>query len=206
MLSDDHYSTNQIKIIQLSSIIELIIIQRRSHDLFRWWNKVQINQFLAIFRWGGGTPLIFCTFVVYPPFLGVVTAILCFWCALRNNILKLSHVLSLADSRHHSQISSLKVAVCAKRVIHFYTIIASEIIFPPDLTNHLKFWADLWVGQGVMRGCKVPSTWLHFPWGQFCQLPCRNQTYVVAYVAPWLDQILSTGISVDTVRLAETPW
>ena len=44
------------------------------------------------------------------------------------NVLNVAHVLRLMVIRLYSLISSLKVAVCAKRVIHLDTIIELEII------------------------------------------------------------------------------
>ena len=50
-----------------------------------------------------------------------------------------AHVLRLADCRLQSLMSSLKIPVCASRVIPFDIIIASEIVWPPDLAISLPF-------------------------------------------------------------------
>ena len=50
-----------------------------------------------------------------------------------------AHVLRSADCRLHSLMSSLKNPVYDSRVIPFDIIIASEIVWPPDLVNSLPF-------------------------------------------------------------------
>ena len=56
-----------------------------------------------------------------------------------NNVLNTAQVLRLADCLRHYQISSLQVAVCAKRVIPFNTIVELAIGFLPALVNSLPF-------------------------------------------------------------------
>ena len=80
-----------------------------------------------------------CTVAVYPPFPVVVSALFCYRCAQWKSNLYIAHVLRLADCRLYSLISSFKITVCARRVIPFDIIMASEIFWPPDLANYLPF-------------------------------------------------------------------
>ena len=50
------------------------------------------------------------------------------------------HVLRLADCCINSLMSSLKIPVCASRVIPFDIILASVIVYTPDLASSLHFY------------------------------------------------------------------
>ena len=97
---------------------------------------------------GGGTLYMFCNAVVYSHFPAVVTALLCSWSDIWREISKLAHVLSSVYYFLHYFTSSLNLAICAKMVIPFDTIITLLIVFPPALENSFTF------SRGLMRGVK----------------------------------------------------
>ena len=78
----------------------------------------------------------FCTAAVYPPFTTVVTALFCSRCDWWKKNEFRPHV-RLTDFSLHSIMSSLKISVCAIRVITIDTIITLDIVWPPDLANSL---------------------------------------------------------------------
>ena len=125
---------------------------------------------------------------------------------LAKKTLKVSHVLSLVDNWCHYQMSSFKVSVCTKNVIPFDTITASEIVCPPDLETPAPFQVGRWDRIWVLRGHMDPSSWRRFPWGRFCQSPCRIWRYVVASLGTVLDRIMSTDTLLVTIRLAAPLW
>ena len=74
-----------------------------------------------------------------PPFPAVVNALFCSWCAWWKNNLYFTHILRSADCCLHSLMSSLKITVCARRVIPFKIVIVSDIVWPTALANSLPF-------------------------------------------------------------------
>ena len=90
-------------------------------------------------RAGSGTPYMFCTPVLYPPFPEVVTAFLCLRWDLWKNILNCAHVFWSVAWRLHSLMSLLQIAICSRKVIPFDTIVASEIVCPPARVNPFPF-------------------------------------------------------------------
>ena len=129
---------------------------------------------------------------------------LCYICTHWKNILNIAHVLSWEDLCCHFQMYLLKLAVCVKRVIAFDTIITSEIVCPISLENSFPFssWS-IRRARGYMR--LYESSWLRFPLGQFCLLPCRKYIYVITSTSLLLVKNLSVGKSMGTERLAEPP-
>ena len=81
----------------------------------------------------------FLTATVYPRLPWVVAPLLCSRWDLWGNVLNMAHILRLVVCCLRYMISLLKVAVCAKRVIPFDTIITLEIVCPPTCTNYLPF-------------------------------------------------------------------
>ena len=58
---------------------------------------------------------------------------------LVKNNLYFAHVLRSADYHLHFLMSSLKIPVCARRVLVFDIIMESEIVWPPSLANDIPF-------------------------------------------------------------------
>ena len=79
------------------------------------------------------------TIAVYPPFPVVVSALFCSRCSWWKTNFYFCHVLRSADCCLRSHMPSLKIPVCAKRVITLYIIMESEIFWPPALANSLPF-------------------------------------------------------------------
>ena len=76
--------------------------------------------------------------------------------ALAKAFLNTAHILSLEDCRRHSQMSSLKVAVCVERFIPFDTIIVLTISCPPDLANSRPFSSWLMIRTRGSVGSYAP--------------------------------------------------
>ena len=85
-----------------------------------------------------------------------------------------ARVLSSVDYWCQSQMSSLSIHFCAKMVIPFNTIIASEIFCPPSLEKPLPYlsWSIRWARGSA--GSYGPIILTAVSLGRFRILPNRN--------------------------------
>ena len=86
----------------------------------------------------GGSLYMFCAVAVYPHFPAVLS-IFSALCALGEKQFYFDHILRSVDYRLNSQMLSLKIPVCARRVNIFDIIMESGIVWPPALANSLPF-------------------------------------------------------------------
>ena len=97
-----------------------------------------------------------------------------------------AHVLRSADCRLHSFMSSLKINVCARRVIPFDIIMASEIVWPPTLENSLPVSNSSIVQDRGSAGSYDPIILTSFS--------LRS----ILSITPYLENICFSMVSADT--------
>ena len=153
-----------------------------------------LEWFKILFWWGGRsrTYIYILHCCGETPFPDAVTSRCCsLWDWWKN--IECFPLLRLFDCQRHYLISLLKVVVCAKRVITFDTIMASEIVCPPDLTNEGPFYSWLTRQMRGYEGSDAPSSSYDFRRGQFCISSCRTWKYSITYIWPSPVQSLLNG-------------
>ena len=123
----------------------------------------QINLFVVLFwrGWRYAVDIMYCH--VVNPFSCCDCRSPLIYMRSVKNILNPGHLLISADCWCHSRIYSFKVAVCAKILISFYTIIVSVIVFPPALENNhtISSWSIR--GERISVGLNGPIIFTAFP-------------------------------------------
>ena len=101
-------------------------------------------------------------------------------------ILFFSHVLWSVDCPLRSRMWSLKISVCARKVITFDIIMASDIVWPPALANSLQFFNCSIIHVRGSTGSYVPIIFTAF------------SSRSILLIALYLENICCIIVSVDT--------